>query len=99
MRGEVKGSADIVQAPQDHIEGGGKAWDTVKPLTPVVPDLSRAVLIDDDAFKARPAPYSPRATMRLATCMPSGAHPILHHCGLCSAARPDDLLSSQIVPG
>ena len=40
-----------VAAPTDHIERGGKAWDTVKPLHTWFKDLRKVILVDDDAFK------------------------------------------------
>lgn len=38
-------------APKDHILGGGKEWDTIKPLTRYFSKLHRVLLVDDDAFK------------------------------------------------
>lgn len=43
--------AHTVAAPKHHIDNGGKAWDTVKPLNRWFKDLSRVVIVDDDAFK------------------------------------------------
>ncbi|KAL4452322.1 hypothetical protein ABPG75_007984 [Micractinium tetrahymenae] len=39
-------------APLAHVEAGGKAWDTVKPLRPYFQRLHRVILVDDDSFKA-----------------------------------------------
>lgn len=41
---------------QHHVATGGKAWDTVKPLGRWFKDLSRVILVDDDAFKVRRFP-------------------------------------------
>ncbi len=41
-------------APHHHIQNGGNAWDTVKPLRKHFGELSkRVVLVDDDAYKVR----------------------------------------------
>ena len=40
-----------VAAPASHVDGGGKAWDTVKPLHTWFKDLRKVILVDDDAFK------------------------------------------------
>jgi hypothetical protein len=36
---------------QEHAANGGKAWDTVKPLSKWFRHMDRVVLVDDDAFK------------------------------------------------
>ena len=44
---------------QDHVANGGEAWDTVKPLRKWFKDLSRVILVDDDAYKvSRPSLFS-----------------------------------------
>ena len=43
-----------IGAPTDHVASGGKAWDTVKPLHMWFSDLSKVILVDDDAFKVPP---------------------------------------------
>lgn len=55
MHGQVLHRAHTAEAPAEHKTAGGKAWDTVKPLGRHFRNLARVVLIDDDAFKVRPA--------------------------------------------
>ncbi|KAA6429781.1 MAG: P-loop containing nucleoside triphosphate hydrolase [Trebouxia sp. A1-2] len=38
----------------DHVKGGGKEWDTVKPLHKWFKHMHRVLLMDDDAYKAVP---------------------------------------------
>ena len=40
-----------VAAPKHHVENGGKAWDTVKPLHRWFSDVRRVIIVDDDAYK------------------------------------------------
>ena len=43
--------AHTVAAPKHHVESGGNAWDTVKPLYRWFSDVSRVIIVDDDAYK------------------------------------------------
>jgi len=43
--------AHTVAAPKHHVVSGGKAWDTVKPLHRWFSDVSRVIIVDDDAYK------------------------------------------------
>lgn len=40
-----------IAAPDHHVQGGGNAWDTVKPLHRWFKYLHRVILVDDDAYK------------------------------------------------
>jgi hypothetical protein len=40
-----------IAAPSGHMDGGGNAWDTVKPLHKWFKHLNRVILVDDDAYK------------------------------------------------
>ncbi|GIL89115.1 hypothetical protein Vretimale_16148 [Volvox reticuliferus] len=39
-------------APAGHVDAGGKAWDTTKPLGRYFSRLDRVVLVDDDSYKS-----------------------------------------------
>jgi hypothetical protein len=51
-----------VAAPSSHIKEGGNTWDTVKPLNQWFKDLSRIILVDDDAYKVRSLGYMTHLT-------------------------------------
>jgi len=46
--------SEVQDAPPEHKEASGKAWDTVKPLARYFSKLHRVLLVDDDAFKVFP---------------------------------------------
>ncbi len=61
-----RGHTDKVSA--DHVEAGGKEWDTVKPLHKWFQHLHRVLLMDDDAYKVCHAPvlqHEPSSTVVL----------------------------------
>ena len=49
---------------QEHAAKGGKAWDTVKPLSKWFRNLARVILVDDDAYKV----VTLRTNQRYAPC-------------------------------
>lgn len=47
----------------DHVKGGGKEWDTVKPLHKWFKHMHRVLLMDDDAYKVCTLPHLGRNCM------------------------------------
>ena len=47
----------------DHVKGGGKEWDTVKPLHKWFKHMHRVLLMDDDAYKVCTLPHLGRKCM------------------------------------
>ena len=41
----------------EHVKGGGKEWDTVKPLHKWFKHMHRVLLMDDDAYKVPTLPH------------------------------------------
>ena len=41
----------------EHVKGGGKEWDTVKPLHKWFKHMHRVLLMDDDAYKVSTLPH------------------------------------------